>query len=103
MATTTTIRYAMVMCLALAGLHASAQGMRIEALERAFWRCDHAATQGRLDSATAMDCSVATETLKAHRFGGDFTAMLAWWRERKDAEHQALSAAQAKQLALQRP
>lgn len=100
---TMTIRIAMVMCLATAGLHAAAQGTQIKELERTFWRCDHAATQGVLDRATAMDCSVVTETLKARGFGGDFSAMLAWWRERKDAEHRALSAAQAKRLALQRP
>lgn len=101
--TTTTIRYAMVMCLAGAGLQASAQSGRTEALERAFWRCDHAATQGLLDSAAAMDCSVVFETLKAQRFGGDFGAMLAWWRERKDGEHLALAAGQGRQVAVQRP
>jgi hypothetical protein len=104
MATTTTIRIATLVCLVTAGLQAAAQDTRIEALERAFWRCDHAATQGVLAGSTAMDCSVVTETFKARRFGGDFSAMLAWWRERKDAEHQALAAAQhATRLVVQRP
>jgi hypothetical protein len=101
---TTTIRIAMVVWLASAGAPALAQDERIEALERAFWRCDHAATQGALDSATAVDCSIATEALKARRFGGDFSAMLAWWRERKDDEHRLLTAAtQAQRLVMRRP
>jgi hypothetical protein len=58
----------------------------LAALERKFWLCEHATTQYLLDPGTAMECSVATETLKAQRFGGDFKAMLAWWQANKDAE-----------------
>ena len=94
----------MVVWLAGAALPVLAQGERIEALERAFWRCDHAATQGVLDSATAADCSTATEALKARRFGGNFSAMLAWWRERKDDEYRSLAAAtQAQRLVMRHP
>ena len=57
----------------------------LAALERKFWLCEQAATQSLLDPGTAMECSVATETLKAQRFGGDFQAMLAWWQANKDA------------------
>jgi hypothetical protein len=57
----------------------------LTALERKFWLCEQAATQSLLDPGTAMECSVATETLKAQRFGGDFQAMLAWWQANKDA------------------
>lgn len=62
-------------------------------LARRFWLCDHAATRGLLDLETAMRCSRATDGLLALRFGGDFAAMLAWWRERKAAEHAAVDAA----------
>lgn len=68
-------------------------------LEREFWRCDHAATQALLDSGTAEACGTVTEALKNRRFGGDFTAMMAWWRANKDAEHRAASAASPRRLA----
>jgi hypothetical protein len=100
---TTTFRRAAVAGMVLASAAAAAQEPRIEALERAFWRCDHAATQALLGAGAAMECSVATEALKTRKFGGDFAAMLAWWRERKDAEHHALAAASAQRLAARRP
>jgi hypothetical protein len=104
MATTKTLPgMAVVVGIVLASTAVAAQDMRIEALERTFWRCDHAATQGLLDAGAAMDCSVATEALKVRKFGGDFGAMLAWWRERKDAEHLALARASAQRLAVRRP
>lgn len=70
----------------------------LEALEREFWFCDHAATQALLDPGTSERCGLVTDTLKTVRFGGDFQAMLTWWRENKDARHAALSAASAQQL-----
>lgn len=68
---------------------------RVTELERQFWLCDHAATRTMFDFASAARCSAATEELRKLRFGGDFQAMLAWWRERKAAEHAALDAAPA--------
>lgn len=59
-------------------------------LERTFWVCDHLSTHQRIDSATAVSCSLAYEALKARKFNGDFTALLAWWRENKQAEHLAI-------------
>lgn len=76
----------------------SVQVANLEALEHAFWRCDHAATHGALDGATASQCSVVTEAFKARRFGGNFAAMLAWWQSNRDAQYLAL-AAEAKRLA----
>jgi hypothetical protein len=102
MATTMT-RWTLVMAMALAASHAAAQDVRLETLERAFWRCDYEATQGRLDRGAAMECSVATEALKARKFGGDFGAMLAWWREHKPAAHLALAGEAAQRVATQRP
>ena len=60
-------------------------------LERAFWRCDYEATQRALDVGTAAQCGEIAEAFKARRFGGDFGALLAWWRHHKDAEHLALA------------
>ena len=62
-------------------------------LEKAFWVCDHAATNGRIDSGTAITCGSLTEALKQRKFDGDFKAMLAWWRQHKEAEHLALAKA----------
>lgn len=84
--------------LAFASASVLAQGAGPEALEREFWRCDHAATQGMLDGGAAMQCSVATEAFKQRRFGGDFGAMLAWWRANKDVQHLALSRASSPRL-----
>ena len=62
-------------------------------LEHVFWICDHGATNGLLGGDMALTCSLATEELKATRFGGDFDVMLAWWRANKQAQHQALEEA----------
>lgn len=62
-------------------------------LEKAFWICDHAATSRRLDTSDASACASLTEALKQRKFDGDFKAMLAWWRLRKEAEHMALTQA----------
>ncbi|HEU0204585.1 MAG TPA: hypothetical protein VFR86_29590 [Burkholderiaceae bacterium] len=32
----------------------------------------------------AIPCSIAWETLKRRSFGGDFTALLAWWQAHRD-------------------
>lgn len=66
--------------------------LRMAELEKAFWACDYAATVGRIDSGTAITCGGLTEALKMRKFDGDFNAMLAWWRQHKEAEHLALEA-----------
>ena len=60
-------------------------------LEKAFWVCDHAATQNGVDGGTAIACGAIYEELKVKRFNGDFDSMLTWWRQNKAAEHRALS------------
>lgn len=72
---------------------AARSGLTATELERAFWICDHAATTRGVDGSTAITCSVITEDLQARKFNGDFSAMLAWWRQHKAAEHQAREAA----------
>lgn len=61
-------------------------------LERGFWACDYQASTTGVDPATGARCAELTGTLKQRKFSGDFTAMLAWWREHKDREHLALAA-----------
>jgi hypothetical protein len=60
-------------------------------VERLFWSCDYVATTRGVDSAPVDVCSAATEELKNMKFGGDFMALLAWWRVSKPAEHARLS------------
>lgn len=61
-------------------------------LERAFWRCDHAATTQMIDTSTAAACSAITEELRKAKFSGDFDALLTWWQANKPAEHAAFDA-----------
>ena len=72
-------------------------------VERAFWACDHAATVGRIDTGTAITCGSLTEMLKVRKFGGDFNAMLAWWRLHKEAEHLALDKAGSRNALARLP
>lgn len=68
-----------------------AELMSLAEIERGFWVCDHAATNDRIDGSAAITCGSLTEVLKQRKFGGDFNAMLAWWRQHKEAQHQALA------------
>ncbi len=77
--------------------------LRLAELEKAFWVCDHAATIGPIDSGTAITCGSLTEALKQRKFDGDFNAMLAWWRQHKEAEHMALAQADGTSLSRLAP
>ena len=59
-------------------------------VERAFWACDHAASSYGLLGTDVAACNSATEQLKQLKFGGDFDALLAWWRAGKGAAFDAL-------------
>ena len=65
--------------------------LELAEVERLFWSCDYVATTHGVDSAPVDVCSAATEALKNTKFGGDFMALLAWWRGNKPAEHARLS------------
>lgn len=65
--------------------------LRLDELEKAFWVCDYAATISIVDVHDAMNCSHFIEALRQRKFAGDFVAMLAWWRQHKEAEHRELS------------
>jgi hypothetical protein len=58
----------------------------IAALKVVYLACDRAASQRQLDFGEAAECSVASERLLQHGFGGDFDRLLAWWRSAKLAD-----------------
>src|SRR3954469_17278051 len=61
-------------------------------LERAFWLCDYIATERGVDSSPVALCTAVFDEVKNARFGGDFAALLDWWRLNKAVEHVKLSA-----------
>jgi len=59
-------------------------------LEKAFWVCDHAGTNGTAGGDQAVMCIAITDELKRTKFDGDFDRLVAWWRLHKVARHQEL-------------
>lgn len=53
-------------------------------LEHLFLRCSRESSQGLMGFGEAALCSIGFEALKKRKFGGDFDAMLAWWRLHRD-------------------
>ena len=49
-------------------------------LKFAYLRCGEASEQRRLTFEEAARCSLVHEVLKQRVFGGDFEALLNWWR-----------------------
>ena len=45
-------------------------------------------------------CSIGFEALKKRKFGGDFNAMLAWWRLHRDAAPDAAPAGEVARKGL---
>jgi hypothetical protein len=62
----------------------------LDQLERLFWICDHAASTEGVTGVEGIACGEATEQVRVRKFGGNFEAMLVWWRENKGAMQQAL-------------
>jgi hypothetical protein len=65
--------------------------LHLDEIEKAFWVCDYAASIRLVDMGSAITCSRLTEALKQRKFDGDFHAMLTWWQQHREAEHQALA------------
>jgi hypothetical protein len=59
-------------------------------LEQTFWACDYLATTRGIHAAPVELCSVVTDELKQHKFGGDFLNLLEWWRQNKLVKHAQL-------------
>lgn len=82
-----------------------------ETVTKAFWDCDVRATQEALSAGDGATCVMLTEALKQRRFDGDFTRLLAWWRQQRHEEYARRGAAlpkaavdtNADELALQTP
>ena len=72
-------------------------------IERAFWACDHMASTYGMGETDAVACSGATEQLKQQKFGGDFGALLTWWRAAKGAMYETLDRAGAAQAVAEAP
>lgn len=59
--------------------------MSIDQLKQLYLECDRVASSERLDTGTAVVCSLVSEALKKRAFDGSFERLLAWWRAEKDA------------------
>ena len=64
----------------------------LAALEEVFWACDYIGTTQGVAEAPVQLCVEATQTLEHEKFGGDFDAMVEWWRRNKPAEHAKVAA-----------
>jgi hypothetical protein len=56
-----------------------------QCLEGIFRECTAASSQGFLDLGAAAVCSFGYEALLRQGFGGNFHALMAWWRSEKQA------------------
>ena len=70
--------------------HAMFNDDRTAGLEKAFWVCDYAGTNGMIRVAEAAACIAVTDDLKRTKFDGDFDQLVAWWKLNKVAQHQEL-------------
>jgi hypothetical protein len=60
-------------------------------LENAFWECDYAVTTSGLGLGEGAMCADIQDEFKRRKFGGDFDAMLTWWRQNKAERHSAIA------------
>jgi hypothetical protein len=63
-------------------------------LEKAFWVCDYAGTNGVVDPMQGAACIAITDEFKRVQFDGDLDRLVAWWSLHKIARHQELMRAQ---------
>lgn len=81
-------------------LHATVGETEPHHLEAAFWFCDYVASTRGVEATPIALCSAAYDELKTVKFGGDFGALLDWWKENKMVEHGRIASAAA-QAAVQ--
>ena len=55
-------------------------------LKTMYLSCARVSSQRLLSLDEAIRCSTAADVLKRRSFGGDFDAMLAWWRRHRDEQ-----------------
>ena len=75
---------------AVAAIKGHSAAERIAELEKGFWICDFLGTKQGVDMQQADTCIANYEELKQAKFGGDFDALVQWWRVNKAAQHKAL-------------
>ena len=56
------------------------------ALKTMYLGCARVSSKRLLSLDEAVQCSAAADVLKDRSFGGDFNAMLAWWRRHRDEQ-----------------
>ena len=83
-----------LLLLGSAGVFAADEPDRSAALEEAFWACDYIGTTQGVAEAPVAFCLDVTHALQRDRFGDDFDALVAWWRDNKAAQHARLAAQQ---------
>lgn len=68
-----------------AGLLAQYERLPQSCLQAIFAECTAESSRTMLDFGTAAVCSLGYEALLSQGFGGNFRALMAWWREQRDA------------------
>ena len=71
---------------------------KIAELEKGFWICDYLGTTRGVEGPHGVTCGANFEELKEVKFGGDFDALVEWWRVNKIAQHKALDSAGSAQF-----
>ena len=77
----------------LAATKAHGTVAKIAELEKGFWVCDYIGTTRGVEGSYGITCGANFEELKQTKFGGDFDALVQWWRVNKAAQHAALESA----------
>ena len=83
---------------ALAASKGQDSAAKVAELEKGFWICDYIGTTRGVEGPHAVPCGANFEELKQAKFGGDFDALVDWWRVNKAAQHAALESAIAAQF-----
>ncbi len=78
---------------ALAATKGHDSASKIAELEKGFWVCDYLGTTRGVEGPHGVTCGANFEELKQTKFGGDFDALVQWWRVNKAAQHAALESA----------
>lgn len=72
------------------GLLAQYERLPPSCLQELFRACTDASSRRLMDFGSAAACSFGYEALLKHGFGGDFHALMAWWRAERGAAVPAL-------------
>ena len=76
---------------ALAATKGHDSASKIAELEKGYWVCEYLGTTRGVEGSYGVTCGANFEELKKTTFGGDFDALVQWWRVNKAAQHKALA------------